>query len=149
MAHDIGKIVESFYDGMERRDYAALDELLDSSVEWNSAENFIYAARNPYVGKDAVMGILRQIEQDWDGFTLVHAETMVVGEIAIIRGRYQGKFKATGFELDAEFVHVLRFRDGKLVMGQTYTDTAQFRDAVNQVLGRGAPVRGQSVKAQG
>jgi ketosteroid isomerase-like protein len=137
MTHDIGKIVESFYDAMERRDYAALDQILDSGVEWNSAENFIYAARNPYVGKEAVMGILRQIEQDWEKFTLVHAETMVVSEIAIIRGRYRGKFKVTGFELDAEFVHVLRFRDGKLVMGQTYTDTAQFRDAVNQVLGRG------------
>ena len=69
---------------------------------------------------------------------------MVVGEIAIIRGRYQGKFKATGFDLDAEFVHVLRFRDGKLVMGQTYTDTAQFRDAVNQVLGRGQSAKARS-----
>jgi ketosteroid isomerase-like protein len=41
-------------------------------------------------------------------------------------------------------VHVLRFRDGKLVMGQTYTDTAQFRDAVNQVLGRGQSAKARS-----
>ena len=48
----------------------------------------------------------------------------------IARGRYRGTFKATGTAIDAEFVHVFRFKDGKIVMWQSYTDTAQFKEAV-------------------
>ena len=41
-------------------------------------------------------------------------------------GRYGGRMKAGGATLDAPFCHVFRFRDGKAVMFQQYTDTAQW-----------------------
>jgi ketosteroid isomerase-like protein len=50
--------------------------------------------------------------------------------MVIARGRYHGTHKASGFHLDAEYVHVFKFKDGKVVLQHTYTDTAQFRDAV-------------------
>ena len=85
------------------------------------------------MGLEAVLGILRQIDNDWERFSVLPEEILVAGDTVIVRGRYRGKFKNTGFGLDAECVHVLRFREGKLVLGQTYTDTAQFRDAVNHL----------------
>ena len=128
---DIASLVESFYTRMARRDYAALQELLDPKVEWNSAENFLYAENNPYVGWEKVFsGILRQVDKDWETFEVEPQERLYAGETAIVRGRYRGKLRGLSFSLDAEFVHVLRFRNGRLLSGQSYTDTAQFRDAV-------------------
>jgi len=48
----------------------------------------------------------------------------------ITRGRYRGTFKITGTVINAEFVHVFRFKEGRIAMWQSYTDTAQFKDAV-------------------
>ena len=41
-------------------------------------------------------------------------------------GRYGGTMKVGGAALDAPFCHVYRFRDGKVVTFQQYTDTAQW-----------------------
>jgi ketosteroid isomerase-like protein len=141
VAQDLTPTVDAFYEGMERRDFAALRELLDPQVEWNSSENFLYAEHNPYVGVEMVLGILRQIDADWETFAIRTDETLVAADTVIVRGRYRGKFKGTGFGLDAEFVHVLRFREGKLLEGQSYTDTAQFRDAVRHLKRPGPPQR--------
>ena len=130
---DMNATVQAFYAAIERRDRAALLQLLDPNAEWNSAENFLYAEHNPYIGAEKVIGILRQVDQDWSTFSMRPLETFVAGETAIVRGRYKGKLKATGFGLDAEFVHMLYFQDGRLVTGRSYTDTAQFRDAVRQL----------------
>jgi len=141
VAQDLTQTVKSFYAAMARRDYPALRDALDARVEWNSAENFLYAEHNPYVGVEMVLGILRQIDDDWDTFAIRPEETFVAGETVIVRGRYRGKLKGTGFGLDAEFVHVLHFRDGRLLTGRTYTDTAQFRDAVKHLRRPGPPER--------
>ena len=47
------------------------------------------------------------------------------GDHVVVLGRYGGTPKAGG-ELDAPFCHVYRFRDGKAVTFQQFTDTAQW-----------------------
>jgi ketosteroid isomerase-like protein len=133
VAGDLTKTVEEFYAAIARRDYAALREMLDPRIEWNSAENFLYADKNPYVGLDVVLGALGRIDEEWEVFAMTPEEILVAADTVIVRGRYRGKLKDVGFGLDAEFVHVLRYSGNKLLHAQTYTDTAQFRDAVNQM----------------
>ncbi|HYV64403.1 MAG TPA: nuclear transport factor 2 family protein, partial [Bryobacteraceae bacterium] len=63
-------------------------------------------------------------------------EILGAGEVVIARGRYRGTYKATGTPIDAEFVHVFRFKDRKIAVWQSYTDTAQFKHAVGgQMIG--------------
>ena len=57
------------------------------------------------------------------------------GDTVIVRGRYRGKYKATGVAVDAQFAHVWKLRDGQAVSFQEYTDTAQFRDAMTKAAG--------------
>jgi ketosteroid isomerase-like protein len=132
MSEDWRTTVESFFDAFARRDFVRLRELLDPQVEWNAAESFIYAEGSPYRGPDAVLGIMRQIDAEWDHFVANPEEFFGEEGIAITRGRYRGKFNPTGFRLNAEFVHVFRLKNGRIVVAQTYTDTAQFRDAVQR-----------------
>lgn len=130
--------VESIYAALARRDIQFVLDLMDPQVEWTSAENFIYADGNPYRGREAVRtGIFDRLFQEWTEFLLIPQEILGAGDTVIARGRYRGTFKGTGYALDAQFVHVFRFKDGKVISGQTYTDTAQFRDAVNRVRSAG------------
>ena len=123
-------IVAAYYQAYSQADIAFMLELLHPEVEFRSSENFIYADRNPYRGRDGVKGVLIRLRDDWDSFEVVPEEVTGAGDMVIARGRYKGRFKTTGVMLDAEFVHVFKFRDGRIVLQHTYTDTAAFRDAV-------------------
>jgi ketosteroid isomerase-like protein len=130
MPHDYRNTVELFYQAYARKDLATALELLDPQVELHAAENFIYAKGTPYIGPDAIHdGIFARLDEDWENFTAVPEEILGAGEVVIARGRYRGVFRATGTPINAEFVHVFRFKDGKIAMWQSYTDTAQFKEA--------------------
>jgi ketosteroid isomerase-like protein len=134
---DHRQIVKRFYRLYAIKDIATTMGLFDPQVEMHPAENFIYATGKPYIGPEAIHGsIVTRVEAEWDGFSMTPEEILGAGEVVIARGRYRGTYKATGTAIDAEFVHVFRFKDGKIAMWQSYTDTAQFKHAVGgQMMG--------------
>ena len=139
MPEDNAAAVRSMYDAFGRGDIGFVIGMLDPQVEWNEAENFIYADGNPYKGPQAVLdGVFARIGGEWAGFSATPAEILDAGDTVVGLGRYRGTCKATGALVDAQFVHVFKFAGGKVVRFQQYTDTAQFRDAVNR--GRSARV---------
>ena len=131
MVTDYRQIVKRFYRLYAIRDIASTMDLFDPQVEMHPAENFIYATGKPYIGPDAIQkSIFTRIEAEWDGFSMTADEILGAGEVVIARGRYRGTYKITGTTINAEFVHVFRFKDGKIAVWQSYTDTAQFKEAV-------------------
>ena len=131
MVTDHRQIIKRFYRVYAIKDVRSIAALLDPQVEMYPAENFIYATGKPYVGPDEVLNsIFTRVDREWDGFTATPEEILGAEDVVIARGRYRGTFKATGTSIDAEFVHVFRFKEGKIVMWQSYTDTAQFKEAV-------------------
>jgi ketosteroid isomerase-like protein len=113
------------------KDVSSTMELFDPNAEMHPAENFIYATGKPYVGPDAIRGqLFERVADDWEEFSMVAEEILGVEEVVIARGRYSGRYKATGTTINAEFVHVFRFKNGKIASWQSYTDTAQFKDAI-------------------
>jgi|HubBroStandDraft_5_1064220.scaffolds.fasta_scaffold319056_1 ketosteroid isomerase-like protein len=133
MPQDYTQTVRSFYDAFARRDTEAFTALLDPQIEWSSAENFLYADHSPYVGVEAVATlILGRVLADWDAFTMNPAEILAGGEIVIASGRIQGMFKANRAPIDAQFVQVFQFKDGRIAKVQMYTDTAQFKETIGR-----------------
>jgi ketosteroid isomerase-like protein len=137
MVTDHRQIVKRFYRLYAIKDIRATMDLFDPQVEMHPAENFIYATGHPYIGPDAIRdSIFIRMDAEWDGFTATTEEILGAGEVVIARGRYRGTYKITGTTIDAEFVHVFRFKNGKIVMWQSYTDTAQFKNAIGgQMMG--------------
>jgi ketosteroid isomerase-like protein len=132
MSADYKQVVERFYQMYARKDIPATMQLLDPQVEMHPAENFIYATGHPYVGPDEIRNsIFTRIDEEWDGFTATTEEILGAGEVVIARGRYRGTYKITGTIINAEFVHVFRFKNGKISVWQSYTDTAQFKEAIS------------------
>lgn len=126
-------IVREAYDAFNRRDAPACLSHFHPAAEWTSAENFLYADESPYVGAEAIQRLLfERILGDWDNFSLTLEEILADGHLVILNGRFKGKFKASGASINAQFVHVLQFREGKIARCQMYTDTAQFKDATGR-----------------
>ena len=123
-------IIRGLYDNFAKGDVPAVLAAMDPNIEWNEAENFYCADRNPYRSPEAVAeGVFGRIVGDVDNFR-VHPERFTDGgDTIIVEGRYKGTVKATGTEVNAQCVHVWILRGGKIVTFQQYTDTAQWAKA--------------------
>jgi ketosteroid isomerase-like protein len=115
------------YAALGRNDPSVLFGAMDPTITWNEAEGNPLADRNPYVGPQAVGdGVFAPILAAIDNFTAKPSTIIDGGDHVVALGRYRGTLKADGSAFDAEFCHVYRFRDGKVVTFQQYTDTTQW-----------------------
>jgi uncharacterized protein len=128
--------VEAFYAAMGRGDIPFVIGILDPGIVWSEAENFVYADKSPYIGVDAVhTGLFARLGGEWDGFSAVPEQIVDGGDTVVALGRYGGVYKATGVKVNAQFVHVFKFKNGKIAGFQQFTDTAQFKEAVSRRAG--------------
>ncbi len=124
--------VRGLHEAFAKGDVPFVLGLFDPEIEWNEAENFIYADRNPYVGPEAVLnGVFLRLATEWEGFSVTPNEFLDAGDKTVVLGTYSGTYKATGKPVRAQFAHVWTLRDGKVISFQQYTDTAQFARAVS------------------
>lgn len=132
MSQENVNLVQGMYEAFSKGDIPAVLSRFDPEIEWNEAENFPYADRNPYVGPNAILeGLFMRLGSEWDYWNLKIEELLDAGDTVVSLGRYLGKNKSTRIKIDAQFVHVWKFRNGKVVRFQQYADTAQVRDAVS------------------
>ena len=131
MSQQSVEVIRGIYDSFGKGDVPAILGQMDQQIEWNEAENFIYADRNPYVGPQAILeGVFMRFGTEWLGFTVNPEEWLDAGNHVVVLGTYAGKNKETGKEVRAQFAHVWGVRGGRVVRFQQYTDTKQFADAV-------------------
>ena len=129
MPQDYTDTVKAIYQALATGNIPFVLGVFDPQIVWNEAENFLYADHNPYVGTQAILdGVFARLGAEWDNFSATPEEIVGSGETVVSFGRYRGTFKKNGAAMDAQFVHVFKFRNGKAVSFQQYTDTAQFRD---------------------
>ena len=119
--------IQKLYNAFATGDVPTVLGGFSNDIVWNEAENFIYADGNPYTGPDAILsGVFMRLGSEWDGFNLTGLAFHAVDEDGVlVTGRYQGKFKATGKDLDAQFAHVWKLKGSLAVSFQQYTDTLQ------------------------
>jgi ketosteroid isomerase-like protein len=131
MNSDRVALIRQLYDAFARGDVPAVLGAFDPRIEWREAEGFVYADGNPYIGPDAIVqGVFGRLAAEWDNFTVKPNEILATTDGAVSFGRYSGVHKRTGRRVDAQFAHVWRISGDKIHGFQQYTDTAQFREAV-------------------
>jgi ketosteroid isomerase-like protein len=125
-------VIQRLYDAFARGDGAAALAELHDHVEWNEAESFLYADGNPYQSPAAVgSGVFGRLLADWESWTVTVSEIIEAGDTIVALGRSKGVFRATGRSVDAQFAHVWRVQDEKIVGFQQYTDTLQVHGATS------------------
>lgn len=131
MSQENVQIVRGLYDSFGEGDVPAVLGRMDQGIEWNEAENFIYADRNPYVGPQAVLeGVFMRLGSEWEGFTVTPEDWLDAGDRIVVLGTYSGTHRGTGRRVRAQFAHVWSVREGRVLRFQQYTDTKQFADTV-------------------
>ena len=125
-------IVKGMYDAADKGDFPAFLGAMDAAIEWNEAENFPYADRNPYIGPQAVAeGVFGRIGADWEYWILSdHEFHETKNDMIILTGRYNAKHKITGKIIKAQFTHMWRVKNGKATNFQQYADTYQVNNAM-------------------
>jgi ketosteroid isomerase-like protein len=126
MSQENVALIQGLYAAFKAGDVPDVLARMSPDIVWNEAENFPYADGNPYRGPEAILtGVFARLGTEWDGFAAIPAEILDAGDMVVSLGRYQGTYKATGRTLDAQFAHVFRVADGRVVTFQQYTDTLQ------------------------
>jgi ketosteroid isomerase-like protein len=118
------ELINDLYAAFAIGDIPSVLAVLHDDIIWHEAENFPYADGNPHVGPQAVLqGVFARCAGEWDGFA-VHMTTILdAGEHIIATGRYAGKYKQTGLEMNPQAVHIWTMADGKAVRFQQHIDT--------------------------
>ena len=131
MSQENVQIIQGVYEAFGRGDVPTVLGQMDQGIEWNEAENFIYADRNPYVGPQAVLeGVFMRLGSEWEGFTVTPEEWLDAVDRIVVLGTYSGTHKATGRRVRAQFAHIWSVRESRVVRFQQYTDTKQFAETV-------------------
>ena len=131
MSHENVEMVRGLYDSFGKGDVPSVLGQMDHAIEWNEAENFIYADGNPYVGPQAVLeGVFMRLGTEWEGFSVIPEEWMDAGNRVVVLGTYAGTHRGTSKRVRAQFAHVWSLKEGRVARFQQYTDTKQFADVV-------------------
>jgi ketosteroid isomerase-like protein len=122
-----------------KRSYAAfelgdLDGVLgdmDPRIEWQQAQGLPHGGT--YHGVDEVRkNIFDPLDEEWwDEFSAVPTEFLDAAGEVVVLGRYRGRAKGTGKQLDVPFVHVWTVRGEKAVRFRQFLDTAGWIEALS------------------
>ena len=115
-------IIQGAYAAFAKGDVPAVLGILNADIAWTEAEGFPYAGT--YHGPNAVLEcVFMRLGAEWDGFAVAPAEFIDGGDAVVALGKYSGTYKATGKSFQADFAHVWKLRDGKVIRFVQYVDT--------------------------
>lgn len=119
-------VIKRLYAAFARGDGPSALAEMNDTIEWNEAESFIYADRNPYLSSAAVAdGVFGRLLADWKDYEATASEFFEAGDVIVALGRSKGTNLASGKPLDAQFAHIWRLKDGKIIGFQQFIDTLQ------------------------
>ena len=115
------------YKAFNERDFEAVMELFDETIEWIEPEGSRY--RGTYHGPEEVGSMFERLLSDIDDFAVEPDRILEAGQTVVALGHHRGTVVETGETLTVPFAHVWDMEDGRATGFQHYTDTAQFEKA--------------------
>ena len=119
-------VVKNFYDSFVRGDIAAVVATLSDDLHWRESENFLLGDRNPYLSPTAVVdGVFSRIAREFQDYQAGPTELIDGGDVVVAVGRSKGIMASTGKPFDAQYMHVVRVANGKIVSFHQLIDTLE------------------------
>jgi ketosteroid isomerase-like protein len=119
------------YEAFARGDLDGVVADMDAEIEWHQAQGLPHGGL--YRGVAAVRAhVFDPLAAEWwEEFTADPDELLDAGDDVVVIGRYRGRAKGTGKELDVPYVHVWSFRDGRAWRFRQFLDTAGWNHALS------------------
>jgi ketosteroid isomerase-like protein len=118
------------YEAFGRGDLDGAMENFGDDVRWENPEAPQVPNHGVTAGKDAVKAMFAELGENWESFEIVPDEFIESGDTVVVLSHGNVKGRETGKEAKLPWVHVWRFRDGKVTEVQALTDTALAADAL-------------------
>lgn len=83
-----------------------------------------------YRGLDELMDYLVNWYSQWEEYEFETVEIVAAGEHVLAVMRERGRLEGSGLEVEEDFSHSFRLRDGKVVEWRMYDSHAEAREAV-------------------
>jgi uncharacterized protein len=121
------------YEAYGRGDLDAALENWHDDARWENPNASQLPNPGEHQGKDEIRRILSETPQHWESFSVTPDEFIEDGDTAVVLGHQEAKAKESGNEVKFPFVHVYRFRDGKVERIQLLFDTAVAAEALGRL----------------
>jgi ketosteroid isomerase-like protein len=102
-------------------DLEALKAGFAEDAEWQTSDELPLGG--VVRGRDAIMENFAQIPNYWSSFSVDASEFIEAGDRVIVKGTQRATGKGGSFE--APFLHLMEYRDGKVVRGEFHGDSAK------------------------
>ena len=109
------------YEAFSKGDLEALKDGFAEDAEWQTSDELPLGGT--IRGRDAIIENFAQIPNYWTSFSVEPSEFIEAGEAVIVKGTQRATGKGGSFE--APFLHLMEYRDGKLVRGEFEGDSAK------------------------
>jgi len=125
------ELVQRSYEAFARDDLDGVLADMAPDIEWHQAQGLPHGGF--YRGLDDVRrNIFDPLDEEWwDEFRADPDEFLDAGSEIVVLGRYHGRAKGTGKQLDVPFVHIWTVREGKAVRFRQFLDTAGWVEALS------------------
>jgi ketosteroid isomerase-like protein len=117
------------YAAFQRGDIPMVLSKLTDDVEWNLPGTSDVPYAGSYRGQSGVAEFFRILNETEDVQAFEPQTFLCRDNVVVVLGRYAARVRATGRIAQTDWVHVFKFRDGKVASWNEYYDTAAYAHA--------------------
>jgi ketosteroid isomerase-like protein len=128
MSRENVEATRQVFQAVAQRDLAALFDLTDPQVEWQSF--FALGEGGAYRGHDALRQYMRDLDEAFEWMRPEIESLLVVGSLVVAVGRIYYRGRGSGVEANTPVGWVVRFHGGRLLRFHPFSDPEQTLEAV-------------------
>lgn len=137
MSKQNAQTIKNFFEAVKSGNMSGGRAALDKNVEWIEPETKDLWFGGVHHGADAAMKeVVEPTFKYVDDFSITIDEYLDAGDQIVALGEFHGKGKETGKKFNIPVSFVCTVKDGKITKFRAYHNTAQWLEAVGQLVGR-------------
>jgi ketosteroid isomerase-like protein len=121
------------YEAFGRGDLDGATANFADDVRWENPEAPQLPNSGVTEGRDSVKQLFASLAEHWESFEITPDEFTESGDTVVVLSHSEAKAKSTGKSVKLPWVHIWRFRDGKVSEVQALTDTALAAEALGTI----------------
>lgn len=121
------------YEAFARGDLDGATENFADNLRWENPEAPQVPNNGVTEGREAVKQLFAELGNYWESFSIAPDEFIESGDTVVVLSHSESTGRETGKHVKLPWVHVWRFRDGKVAEVQALTDTALAAEALGSI----------------